>query len=608
MKKYSLLVLSLLLVFLMIGCQKTPNDTPDTQKQPTDTSDTTSSDTPDTSTTTTPTPPVDTTTYERVVIPVNTISQYYFMQSDTEIKVDGYSISLLVPTGPRFDISKTRFLEGTDCLLEIYEAFPFDEYILLSYYKDHRMTVDDKPTIVAYYEHNYQVEVGHTKTGYPYVYYYKEMPATADQAGGTNGALFVKVSDRYVMCTTWFNPDTLQQAHTMIDSIEYSEPSSQPDTQKQPNGDNEVHITLKVYLKEKEGESTKYNAAIKVYNEFLNEKIKAKDKRTGEMVGANEAWNPFTGKPGIIEFALFDVNKDGIPELLTSASTHRVFSYQNDQLWHWYETDGSVMNGPTYILENGALFSQKTSTGYSYTYITFDSEGAVSEVWFHDPGEDYEGAIYLFNYENVSKEEYQQLTKEYMELSQKKATVEWYVYNNPQIIPETYKQILDNKKTFILDGEKISINEYKFPYMMNYFSDCKGVEYAAIDMDGDGKVELLIQEPLGDILILHEENGVVYGYDFIFRYMYHIKDDGSFSWNANSGNTYGVSKLRFENQTCQETEVYRVEFDEDNNSFKYFIYGTEVSEEDFESNSANLESNVELTWYKLDSYSKTTDN
>lgn len=180
--------------------------------------------------------------------------------------------------------------------------------------------------------------------------------------------------------------------------------------------------------------------------------------------------------------------------------------------------------------------------------------------------------------------------------------------NEAQIIPDSYKQILDNKKTFILDGEEISIDEYKFPYMMNYFSDCKGVEYAAIDMDGDGKVELLTQESLGDILILHEENGVVYGYDFIFRNMYYVKDDGSFSWNANSGNTYGVSKIRFENQTCQETEVYRVEFDENNNSFKYFIYGTEVSKEDFESNSANLESNVKLTWYKLDSYSNTTDN
>ena len=172
-------------------------------------------------TTTEPVASVDTTSYERVVIPVNTISRYPFMQDNTEIKVDGLAISILVPEGPGFDIGKTRFLEGTDCLYEINDLVPFDEYILLSYYKDFRMTVDDIPQIVYYYIHNYQVDVGCTKTGYPYVYYYKEISETSDQDGETDGTLFVKVSDRYVMCTTWFDPDTLQQAHTMIDSIEY---------------------------------------------------------------------------------------------------------------------------------------------------------------------------------------------------------------------------------------------------------------------------------------------------------------------------------------------------------------------------------------------------
>lgn len=172
-------------------------------------------------TTTTTVAPVDTTVYERVVIPITVIEQHPYTQNYKETKVDGYAISLLVPDDPRFKIGETRFLEDVHCLYDIGEEIPFDEYILLSYYKDWRMTIDDQPQIVPYYEQNFQVEVRQTKTGYPYVYYYKECPATALQDAYVAGTLFVKVSDRYVMRTTWFDPDTLQQAHTMIDSIEY---------------------------------------------------------------------------------------------------------------------------------------------------------------------------------------------------------------------------------------------------------------------------------------------------------------------------------------------------------------------------------------------------
>lgn len=208
MKKLLSLLLVVALLCCCVGCSSKPADSPDT---------TTTTTTQSTATTTIA--PVDTTTYERVVIPITVIVQNPYTQNYKETKVDGYAISLLVPDDPRFKIGKTRFLEDAHCLYEINEELPIDEYIIISHYKDWRMTIDEKPHIVAY--RNYQVEVGHTKTGYPYVYYYKECPANEVLNAYTGGTLFVKVSDRYVMCTDWLTPDTLQQAHTMIDSIEY---------------------------------------------------------------------------------------------------------------------------------------------------------------------------------------------------------------------------------------------------------------------------------------------------------------------------------------------------------------------------------------------------
>lgn len=209
MKKRIAFILIFCILLLLAGCKEPAVPEPDkstTTTQPT---------------TTTTNTPVDTTTYERVVIPITVIEQNPYTENSKETKVDGYAISLLVPDDPRFKIGETRFLEDAYCLYDIGEEIPFDEYILLSYYKDWRMTIDDKPQIVSYYEQNYQVKVGQTKTGYPYVYYYKECPANEVLDAYTDGTLFVKVSDRYVICSTWFNSDTLQQAHTMIDSIEY---------------------------------------------------------------------------------------------------------------------------------------------------------------------------------------------------------------------------------------------------------------------------------------------------------------------------------------------------------------------------------------------------
>ena len=175
-------------------------------------------------------------------------------------------------------------------------------------------------------------------------------------------------------------------------------------------------------------------------------------------------------------------------------------------------------------------------------------------------------------------------------------------YSQISNLPYIYQQVLDNKKSFILYGDEMFIDEYKSPYLQKQLSTCNHVEYSILDMDGNGDVELLIKGWTEDILVLHIENDIVYGYDFTFRGMYNVEEDGSFCWNNNAGNSYGVSKLVFKNQECNIVEIYRVE-----NDNTYYVNNKEVSKEEFDLLITNRENVNQITWYDMATYPKQID-
>ena len=172
-------------------------------------------------------------------------------------------------------------------------------------------------------------------------------------------------------------------------------------------------------------------------------------------------------------------------------------------------------------------------------------------------------------------------------------------YSQISNLPDIYQQVLDNKKSFTLRGGEVFIDEYKSPYLQKQLSTCDCVEYAVLDMDGNGDVELLIKGWSEDILVLHIENDVVYGYDFTFRGMYNVAEDGSFCWNTNAGNTYGVSKLIFKNKECDIVEIYRVE-----NDNTYYVNNKEVNKEEFDLFITNRKNVNQITWYDIATYPK----
>ena len=164
------------------------------------------------------------------------------------------------------------------------------------------------------------------------------------------------------------------------------------------------------------------------------------------------------------------------------------------------------------------------------------------------------------------------------------------------IIPEEYLSVINNQEKIWIAGEEYLFREY-IPYLQMDSSQQDLVEYTALDMDGDGNRELLIRGGLQDVLVLHKENGVVYGYHFSFRAMYYVNLDGTYCWNADAGTTYGLAKLTFTGETYRQTELYGVS--NDGEDAKYFISNIEVTKKGFDEYNKTYPTAERATWYPL---------
>ena len=174
-------------------------------------------------------------------------------------------------------------------------------------------------------------------------------------------------------------------------------------------------------------------------------------------------------------------------------------------------------------------------------------------------------------------------------------------------VPDPYRSVLNNKSSFVIErsGNTVAIllDEYSFPYSLTPITQTN-VEYAVLDMDGDGEVEVVLTGAYGDMLVLHNVNGAVYGFDFTFKNMYYVKTDGTFSWNGMEQDrlAYGISKLYFEGTSCQQIKLCHVE-DDGTDKFVYYIGNQSVTEAEYDTFAATL-GQKEIAWYTLEGYPK----
>lgn len=163
----------------------------------------------------------------------------------------------------------------------------------------------------------------------------------------------------------------------------------------------------------------------------------------------------------------------------------------------------------------------------------------------------------------------------------------------PEDIPEVYWAVLNDREAIYFPNGCTDctygpcyawLDDYTFPYLHNAIATSDYVEYAVIDMDGDGNTEVLIRD--NDTLLLREKDGIVYGYTFGFRGMDYVYTDGTFTWNDSAGRNYGVSKLKFnEDNTYQWISLCEVNGADDNGEDydepKHFVEGQEVTLDEY---------------------------
>ena len=201
-------------------------------------------------------------------------------------------------------------------------------------------------------------------------------------------------------------------------------PDDEPEISNQTSQIYDIN-SPKEFLKSDPSKGADYNDAIEAYNEFLRGEIDAAEK------------DNYDSKMGLcyklgfdnISYAIFDLNGDGIPELLTSWTYYMIFSYKDNNVVFWL-TAGNGRHEPVKFLEDGTIFYEyhKADMIYSFVryYIKFGLNGNISEVTFAIRPEPENQ--YIFNWNEVSENEWNALTEEYSNLAKKTALIEWQPY------------------------------------------------------------------------------------------------------------------------------------------------------------------------------------
>ena len=172
-------------------------------------------------------------------------------------------------------------------------------------------------------------------------------------------------------------------------------------------------------------------------------------------------------------------------------------------------------------------------------------------------------------------------------------------------LPEVYKQVLQNKHNFALNGHDINnatnifIGEYKSQKSLQYLHQYDTVEYALANQDEN----LFIRTSDGDILYFYTVMGTVYVFELDPQYKYTVYEDGLFSRHSNDGKTYGLSRVILQNLTPHVKDIYKVEVI--NGQEKYYIETEtyrldtkEVTKAEFDSYREKLPSQIDIEWNK----------
>ncbi len=129
------------------------------------------------------------------------------------------------------------------------------------------------------------------------------------------------------------------------------------------------------------------------------------------------------------------------------------------------------------------------------------------------------------------------------------------------------------------------------------------INFAVLDMDGDKIDEVVIQYsltasyPYPDYVeVLHYREGTVYGYNFSYRGLYGLKNDGSFMW-SNAADDNGYATLQFPSYNW---EYVNIAYNKPNlNNEPYVINYQTVTKSDYDTFIKSQEEKEDVIWYEF---------
>ena len=373
----------------------------------------------------------------------------------------------------------------------------------------------------------------------------------------------------------------------------------------------------------------KYKPVLDIYKEViinLDSKMNSKDSPYSEETKEYEwesaiivALTTLRNSTSVPGYAFCDLNKNGNDEMLLLLDDYTVlaiFSFTDgepillDEYWNRKKC-AIEQNGTIQVRGSGGT----AISSYSIFRISEDDKELVLSEEYGMDGYDIDtDTYYCYKISNG--------TKTSITVLEYTAALSQDIYSFGENLAEHTKTNaniefvpleLDYKTVFekILNYEmKInSVDKYLWEFYFSFgngsIASLDSVETCYLDMDGDGIKELLLRSGIGDHIILRYHEGSVYLYEFSYKEMGRVYEDGSYSWSGptyledNSLN-YGITRLTFDESNINPKSIYTI-YDGDNESY-FTINGKLASKSELDALVESRKNIKEVTWttYTLD--------
>ena len=375
----------------------------------------------------------------------------------------------------------------------------------------------------------------------------------------------------------------------------------------------------------------KYKPVLDIYKDIiinLDEQLNSTDRPYSEGTQEYEWWSAILGAAGsyhlstnVPGYAFCDLNKNGNDELLLlldDYTTLAIFAFANDKpvlldnYWNrkkcTIDEDGSLQ-----VYGSGGA---DTSSFSIFKISDNDKELVLLEEYGtdgHDPetlhpryykiSNGNKTPITALEYAAALSQGIYSSVEELAKHTKQNAKFEFV----PLGLEISYKRIFERilKYDSKITSAKKYLWELYFPFGNGSIASLDSVEICYLDMDGDGVVELLLRSDIKDHLVLKYYNGAVCLYEFSYKEMARVYEDGSFSWSSPTyledySQHYGISRLTFDESNINPKSIYTI-YDGDNESY-FTINGKLASKSELDALVESRKNIKEVTWtaYTLD--------